>query len=146
MTRPCPTCGVALGSDFAPGWHGQCWRCQRDRPLPRVCCTCRTDISDRPSQARYCAPCAEVRNQERDRQQRRERYAAEQRRKRGKAPLDDVYAATAEAHCAPRDLALEARIDRYAAQIRASRRYTITDEVIWARRVDPLSARGEGAA
>lgn len=40
---------------------------------------------------------------------------------------------------APRDLALEARIDAYVRAIRASGRYRIED-IIWSRRSDPVSA------
>ena len=138
--QPCPTCGLAVYQRPGRRSPQQCWRCKRSQPLPRVCETCGGSIDHRPTQSRYCADHAREANRLRDRLQRRERYAAEQRRKLGKPALDDVWDAAAEAQCAPRDLALEAEIDRHLAAIRARGGYSLTPEIIWARRSDPVQA------
>lgn len=148
MSEPtqCPTCDRRIYHQVGRRHYAQCWRCRRTQPLPRVCAVCGVSIAHRSAQSQYCAPCATEKNKARDRQQRRERYAAEQRRKLGKPALDDVWAAAAEARCAPRDLDLEAKIDAHLAHIRASRQYTITADIVWARRVDPVAAEAQDLA
>lgn len=111
----------------------------------RICAVCGRNISVRGITAKFCVECAEDRERERDKIQRRERYAAEQRRKYGKPALNDVIAAAAEAHCAPRDPALEAKIAAHLADIRASRRFKVED-IVWARRVDPVAAEAQDLA
>jgi hypothetical protein len=97
---------------------------------------CGVNIDARGAQAHYCEPCSKQRNTTRDRQQRRERYAREQRRKWA-SPVDaSLFAAYDAATCAPGDPAIEAAIDAHLAAIRASRTHRLTPELIWARRTD----------
>lgn len=100
-------------------------------PAVRYCAACGVDISTRPRQATYCVPCAEAAERERDREQKRQCRAA-----RRDAGVRDE---------APRDPALEQRIEQHLAHIRASRRFQVED-IVWARRVDPVAAEAQDLA
>lgn len=146
MTGTCLACGRQFRCFGAPknrchycrqAQRRAAWReAQRRRragaaPAPRACADCGVDITHRGPRARYCGPCAEAAERERDREQKRQCRAA-----RRDAGVRDE---------APRDLDLERRIDAHLAHIRASRRYRIED-IVWARRVDPvLGDRGTRA-
>ena len=135
-SRPCATCARYVWSTDLHPPRAQCWRCRRTTPLPRLCVDCGVNIDARGAQAHYCVPCSRKRNTTRDRQQRRERYAREQRRKWA-SPVDaSLYAAYDAADMAPRDPAIEAAIEAHLVAIRASRKHRLTDDIIWARRTD----------
>jgi len=137
--RPCRSCGAPISPmrQRSP-WCPPCAAAERaaHHPTvptsPRPCARCGCDISHRHHLAQYCGPCAGIRDRE------RERETAHCRRSM-------VRPGQAYPECQPpRDLALEARIDAYLAAIRASRRFRLSDEVIWARRVDVLAAEAVG--
>ena len=144
MTGTCLACGRQFRCFGAPknrchycrqAQRRAAWReAQRRRragaaPAPRACADCGVDITHRGPRARYCGPCAEAIDRARDCEQAHARRAA-------RAPAS---------YGAPRDLALEARIDAHLAHIRASRRFSVKD-IVWARRVDPVAAEAQDLA
>jgi len=152
--RACATCG-RLTSD---GYF-----CAACRP-PRRCLDCQEPIVGRGRQATTCFSCAAHRVTHRKGGQRRSQCARCQRRITGRGPRA-IYCLPCAAFMSrqqsraaqqlalqpwaasspARDPAIEAAIEAHLARIRASRRYRLTPEIIWARRTDLVAANAPEA-
>lgn len=142
MTCTCLSCGRNFRAFGSPKSYCHPCRCQAKRAMWRAaqrkrretsppstdrrCAECGTDIRDRDVRAVYCDPCVES-------HQRQSTARVAQDRKADRAGVASWR----------RDLRLEAAIDAHLAAIKASRRFRLTAEIIWARRVDLVAAQAQ---